>query len=66
VVKQETSSLLALAKQFRDGAAAAGRADVVAKIDEAILLLAGADGAAVDRDNDTSSVVLRILNGLGF
>jgi hypothetical protein len=65
-VEQETSSLLALAKQLRDGAAAAGRADVVAKIDEAILLLAGADGSAADRDNDKTNVVLRILNGLGL
>jgi hypothetical protein len=65
-VEQETSSLLALAKQLRDGAAAAGRADVVAKIDEAILLLAGADSSAADRDNDKTNVVLRILNGLGL
>jgi hypothetical protein len=58
-------ALLAIAKQLRDAALAAGRDDVVAKADEAIILLAGRNqkvGGADDRTN----VVLRILDGLGF
>ena len=59
---QESLALLAAAKQFRDAASSAGRPDVVAKIDEAILLLAGKRHGSDDRTN----VVLRILDGLGF
>nr|WP_296073160.1 hypothetical protein [uncultured Actinoplanes sp.] len=59
-------ALLALAKQFRDAASDAGRPDVVAKIDDAILLLAGPPDADGERGNDRSNLVLRILDGLGF
>ena len=58
----DNHALLAAAKQFRDAASSAGRPDVVAKIDEAILLLAGKPHGSDDRTN----VVLRILDGLGF
>jgi hypothetical protein len=57
-------ALLALAKQFRDAASSAGRPDVVAKIDEAILLLADTGDAAAEPDK--ANVVLRILDGFGF
>ena len=57
-------ALLTLAKQFRDAATAAGRADVVAKIDEAILLLA--EPEEIPGPRDRANVVLRILDGLGF
>lgn len=64
----QNRTLMALAKQFRDAAAGAGRDDVVAKVDEAILLLAR-PGEAGDKPagrNETAEVVQRILNGLGF
>ncbi|MEU4689556.1 hypothetical protein [Actinoplanes sp. NPDC023714] len=57
--------LLATAKQFRDAASAAGRPDVVAKIDEAILLLADPRETPASGD-EKSNIVLRILDGLGF
>lgn len=65
---RDNRALLAIAKQFRDAASHAGRPDVVAKIDEAILLLAGTDDTAdkVDGAQDRTNVVLRILDGLGF
>ena len=65
---RDSRALLAIAKQFRDAAAGAGRPDVVAKIDEAIILLAGTDDRAgkVDSSADKANVVLRILDGLGF
>jgi hypothetical protein len=65
---RDSRALLAIAKQFRDAAATAGRPDVVAKIDEAIILLARTDHAAgkVDGSDDKANVVLRILDGLGF
>jgi hypothetical protein len=65
---RDNRALLAIAKQFRDAASSAGRPDVVAKIDEAIILLAATDHAAgkVDGGGDKSNVVLRILDGLGF
>jgi hypothetical protein len=65
---QDSRALLAVAKQFRDAASSAGRSDVVAKIDEAILLLAGTGSSAgkpPDSDEKTN-VVLRILDGFGF
>jgi hypothetical protein len=66
-VDQESLALLAVAKQFRDAASSAGRPDVVAKIDEAIILLAGTDMASRrDSSDDKTNVVLRILDGLGF
>ncbi len=61
-------ALMALAKQLRDGASGAGRPDVVAKVDEVILLLAGTDAGAGKRDasSDKTNVVLRILDGFGL
>ncbi|MGK5682522.1 hypothetical protein [Actinoplanes sp. URMC 104] len=59
----EDEKLLVLAKRLRDEAARAGRTDVVAKVDDAILLLAG---ERADENGSTSNVVLRILDGLGF
>ncbi|WP_250035028.1 hypothetical protein [Paractinoplanes maris] len=55
--------LLTLAKQLRDAAEAAGRADVVAQVDDVILLLAHAEPPAGETK---TNVVLRILDGLGF
>jgi hypothetical protein len=66
--EQDSLALLAVAKQFRDAASSAGRSDVVAKIDEAILLLAGT-GSSADKphgSDDKTNVALRILDGLGF
>ena len=54
--------MLALGKQFRDAALRAGRDDVVAKIDEAILLVA----REPRRGDDKANAVLRLLDGLGF
>ncbi|WP_328472677.1 hypothetical protein OHA21_10540 [Actinoplanes sp. NBC_00393] len=70
MVTHEERALLALAKQLRDATADAGRPDVVAKVDEAILLLAGADAdddpdKPISKDEKTN-IVLRILDGLGF
>lgn len=59
---QEGRALLALGKQFRDAALRAGRDDVVAKIDEAILLVA----REPRRGDDKANAVLRLLDGLGF
>jgi hypothetical protein len=68
IADQEGLALLAIAKQFRDAASNAGRRDVVAKIDEAILLLAGTRDVASERDgsDDKTNVAMRILDGLGF
>jgi hypothetical protein len=65
---QDSLALLAAAKQFRDAASNAGRPDVVAKIDEAILLLAatGFSAGKPHGSDDRTNVVLRILDGLGF
>jgi hypothetical protein len=65
---RDNRALLTIAKQFRDAASDAGRPDVVAKIDEAIILLAGTDQAAAKAGgtDDRTNVVLRILDGLGF
>jgi hypothetical protein len=64
----DSRALLGIGKQFREAAADAGRPDVVAKIDEAIILLAGADDGAgtAGGSADRANVVLRILDGLGF
>ncbi|MCO8269491.1 hypothetical protein M1L60_02670 [Actinoplanes sp. TRM 88003] len=59
----EQERLLLLARQLREAAAAAGRTDVVAQVDEVILLLAGAQPQAGE---SKGNVVLRILDGLGF
>ena len=53
-----------MARQFRVAAATAGREDVVAKIDEAVLLLAGS--AQSRGEEEKTNVVLRILDGLGL
>jgi hypothetical protein len=68
VGQKDVEALMALAKQLRDGASSAGRPDVVAKVDEVILLLAGTDAAAARRDGgaDKTNVVLRILDGFGL
>lgn len=64
---RDNRAILAIAKQFRDAASDAGRPDVVAKIDEAIILLAGTERAAGKAGGtDRTNVVLRILDGLGF
>jgi hypothetical protein len=64
---QEARGLLTVAKQFRDAASRAGRPDVVAKIDEAIVLVAGTDTASQRHNNvDKANVVQQILDGLGF
>jgi hypothetical protein len=65
---QESLALLAAAKRFRDAASSADRPDVVAHIDEAILLLADTGDSASRRtsSDDKANVVLRILNGLGL
>jgi hypothetical protein len=64
----ESLALLALAKRLRDAAASANRPDVVAKVDEAILLLAGTATSASNCDGggDKTNVVLRILDGFGL
>ena len=56
--------LLGMAKQLRRAAADAGRQDVVAKVDDAILLLAGSPPPR--SEDEKTNVVLRILDGLGF
>jgi hypothetical protein len=65
---EDNRDLLALAKQLRDAASEADRPDVVAKIDEVILLLAGSSDSAgaPERGEDKTNVVLRILDGLGL
>jgi hypothetical protein len=64
------AALLMLARQFRDAAATAGRMDVVAKADEAIVLIMSkhdsADTSEPQRDGDKGNAVIRILDGLGF
>ena len=64
----ERRTLMALAKQLRDRALSADRPDVVTKVDEVILLLAGTDAATGKRDGagDKTNVVLRILDGFGL
>jgi hypothetical protein len=64
--EQETFALLALAKRLRDAAASAQRPDVVAKVDEAILLLAGDAVGKPANSDDRANIVMRILDGLGF
>ena len=57
----EQADLLALARQLRVAATAAGRPDVAAKAEEAIVLI-----ARTERDEDKRTAILRILDGLGF
>jgi hypothetical protein len=61
----EQERLLTLAKHLRDEAGRAGRDDVVAKVDDVILLLAGTEAAPREGESK-SNIVLRILDGLGF
>lgn len=65
---RDSRALLAIGKQFREAASSAGRPDVVAKIDEVIILIVGADHVAGkgDGSDEKTNVVLRILDGLGF
>jgi len=63
----DPAALLVPARDLRTAAVIAGRADVVAKVDEVILLIAGEDKpAATERDSDKANAVVRILDGLGF
>jgi hypothetical protein len=70
-VGPEAAQLLTVARQLREAATRAGRLDVAAKADEAIVLIAGtndsADGNEQKSDRDgKSNTVLKILDGLGF
>lgn len=64
------AALLMLARELRDAAVIAGRADVAAKAEEAIALItsstAPADTTEPAKDGDKSNTVIRILDGLGF
>ncbi len=63
----EPAALLMLARDLRAAAVTAGRPDVVAKVEEVILVIAGQDGPApAERDSDKANTVVRILDGLGF
>ncbi|MEU4563612.1 hypothetical protein AB0F72_34980 [Actinoplanes sp. NPDC023936] len=62
----DRNALLLLAGQLRQAAAADGRADVVAKVDEVILLIADEEDGTQREKADKSNTVLRILDGLGF
>jgi hypothetical protein len=70
-VGQEAAQLLTVARQLREAAIRAGRLDVAATADEAIVLIAGASDSA-DSDEQKSerdgksNAVLKILDGLGF
>ena len=63
------AALLMLARELRDAAVIAGRADVAAKAEEAIALITGPDdpaGTEPTQGTDKSNTVVRILDGLGF
>ena len=64
------AALLMLARELRDAAVIAGRADVAAKAEEAIALITGPDDPAGTTEpaqgTDKSNTVVRILDGLGF
>jgi multidrug efflux pump subunit AcrA (membrane-fusion protein) len=61
----EASALLRLAAQLRRAAADLGRADVVAKVDEVIALVA--DGKLEEAGGGSrAGAVIRFLDGLGF
>jgi len=62
----ETAPLLSLAKQLREAAAQAGRADVVAATDDLVLLIVEGTEPGQERSVSKSDTVVRILNGLGF
>ncbi|WP_250003861.1 hypothetical protein [Actinoplanes sp. M2I2] len=59
----EQERLLMLAKHLREAAEAAGRTDVVAKVDDLVLMIADAEPPAAQ---GKTNVVLRILDGLGL
>ncbi|BAL89838.1 hypothetical protein AMIS_46180 [Actinoplanes missouriensis 431] len=61
----DRDALLRRAAELRQAAAAAGRDDVVTKVDEVVLLIAG-DRVAQQQNESKANTVLRILNGLGF
>ena len=64
------AALLMLARELRDAAVIAGRADVAAKAEEAIVLITGPKDPAGPTEpakgSDKSDTVVRILDGLGF
>ena len=64
----QADTLLVLAQRLKDAAAAAGRPEVAAKADEAIVLITAAPGSGDpgDADTDRGNAVVRILDGLGF
>ena len=59
----DSAQLLTLAAQLREAAGHAGRPDVVAKVDDVILLLSDTEPTTGE---SKGNVVLRILDGLGF
>ncbi|MEU8242543.1 hypothetical protein AB0C07_30185 [Actinoplanes missouriensis] len=61
----DRGTLLRLAGELRRAAGAAGRDDVVDKVDEVVLLIAG-DRVAQRQNESKTNTVLRILDGLGF
>ena len=63
---EETAALLRLAKQLREAAAQAGRADVVDRTDDLVLLIADGPATPHEQGPGKSDTVVRILNGLGF
>jgi hypothetical protein len=60
----DTATLLRLAAQLRRAATDADRPDVVARVDDLVVLIAG-DDAPTSRDGKAASV-LKFLDGLGF
>ena len=64
------AALLMLARELRDAAVIAGRADVAAQAEEAIALLTSSNGSAGTTQpttgSDKSNTVIRILDGLGL
>jgi hypothetical protein len=62
----ETQTLVRMAARLRQAAADAGRADVVAKVDEVIGLLAGDSPSGDGGPHKSASSVIKFLDGLGF
>ena len=62
-MERDDRALLALAARLRRAADDAGRADVVAKVDEVIALIAGERVAGGDR---RAASIMQFLDGLGF
>lgn len=61
---QETVALLRLARQLRLAAAGADRPDVVAKVDEVLVLIA--DGSTGKAGEGRANALIRFLDGLGL